>query len=161
MKWKAAFFVSVALCLLHAVWGFLQLPPVIATHYGAGGQPDATGSRTAFFVVYVLSVSVTLLTFLIVGAIISRKPETVNMPNRDYWLSGENRQPTIAYNRCFLWQIGLLTNLLVLFVFHGWLAANLASRSLSPAALLIAVGSYTVLVFAMCIKFHLRFRKTG
>ncbi len=75
-----------------------SLPPVVATHFGADGA--ANGFMTRTFYVRFMVAFVALLPWLVNVALAwaLRMPNArINLPNRDHWLSGEQREQTIDY----------------------------------------------------------------
>ena len=159
MKWKIAFFASVSLCMFHALWGFLRLPPIIATHFGLTGEPDATGSKAVFLVLYIVIVSIVQFILLIASAVVTRKPEYINMPNKEYWLAGEFRLATVASVLNLLWQIGILTNILFAAICQVWVEANMSNHSFNKTAPMIAVIIYVGISLGLGLKFYLKFRR--
>src|SRR3954468_21478203 len=75
-----------------------QLPDRVATHFGAGGEPDGWMSRSS----HLLFMGVFGLAFplFVVGLffILRFLPDSgLNIPHRDYWLAPERRSETFAY----------------------------------------------------------------
>ena len=74
------------------------LPDRVASHFGASGLADAFMTRSGY---------VTFMTCFVVGfplimvvsmaAIFRRAGDSMNIPNRDYWLANERRSETVAF----------------------------------------------------------------
>jgi hypothetical protein len=101
-----------------------QLPPIVASHFDAAGQPNAFMSRSGY-IRFVLCVAVGLpvVVVAILTAVYSRAAD-LKLPNREYWLA----PPRVDQTRAFLvahgvW-FGSLLAILGCFVHWLELAAN-------------------------------------
>lgn len=74
------------------------LPERLATHFGAGGQPNGWMSRSGY-TTFISLFGMGLPLFVIAICFLCRflPSWTVNIPNREYWLSPERRSRTYAY----------------------------------------------------------------
>ena len=94
-----------AVLLILLISGFLlfvnqtasMLPERLATHFGAGGQPNGWMSRSGY-TTFISLFGVALPLFVIVICFLCRflPAWTVNIPNREYWLSPERHSQTYA-----------------------------------------------------------------
>ena len=86
------------------------LPDEIVSHYNVNMVADDTMSKIPFMITMV---GMTLLMGVGTGFgsifLIKRFPVLLNLPNKEYWLSKENRDATLS---CFMLQIGIVTCLL-------------------------------------------------
>ena len=119
-----------------------QLPPIVASHFDAAGQPNAFMSRSGY-IRFVLCVAVGLpvVVVAILTAVYSRAAD-LKLPNREYWLA----PPRLDQTRAFLVAHGVWfgSMLVVLACFVHWLELT-ANRQQPPhlsnssfAAVLIA-----------------------
>src|ERR1700682_6716418 len=89
-----------------------QLPPRVASHFGAAGQTNAWMSRDGY-ALFILGFG-TLFPMFIVASIawlphvMSRG---VKLPNRDYWLAPARRGETLATLEAFGGRVGWLVGL--------------------------------------------------
>jgi len=113
------FFTLLLLCIAHAVYYYPLLPDRVASHFGASGRPDAWSSKESFVKIYLIVVAFIAVLFPGIGIIVRKIPANLmNLPNKDYWLSPERKQETVAVlSRQFLW-FGSATLLLMLDIFH-------------------------------------------
>ena len=112
-------FLSFSLCLtcLLPVFQFSAnydvLPEQIVSHYNVNMVADDTMAKIPFMVTMI---SMTMILGLGTGFrsifIIKRSPSLLNLPNKDYWLSKENRVATLSTLSSYMLQIGILTPLL-------------------------------------------------
>jgi uncharacterized membrane protein len=66
------------------------LPPMMASHFGAAGQPNGFMSRDAFFAFFALVGGGTVALFLAIPLLTRAVPPAlINIPNREYWLVPE------------------------------------------------------------------------
>jgi serine/threonine-protein kinase len=68
-----------------------RMPERIATHFGADGMPNGWMTRTGF-VVFELGILSFMATVIVgSGLLARRRPDLVNVPNKDYWFAPERR----------------------------------------------------------------------
>jgi len=77
-----------------------SLPPVVASHFGAGGNADSLMPRDAYILMMVfVTVGIPLLLALC-NSLLRLFPVTmINLPNRGYWLAPERREETFQFLR--------------------------------------------------------------
>ena len=74
------------------------LPDSIAVHFGAGGEPNGWSDRTEFVLVYGATEAFVVLFGVALSMLLRRIPASlVNIPHREYRLSPERREETIAF----------------------------------------------------------------
>jgi len=91
-----------------------QLPAQIASHFGAGGVPNGWMSRNDYLL-FMLAFAVVLPITVVLGPLFlpRLKINSINIPNRDYWLAPARRDATFRYLATHaLW----LGSLLVVFI---------------------------------------------
>lgn len=77
-----------------------SLPPVVASHFAAGGGADGFTPRNAYLgLMAAISVGIPLLLAICNGLLRFVPPSMVNLPNRDYWLAPERKEETYAFLR--------------------------------------------------------------
>jgi uncharacterized membrane protein len=91
-----------------------QLPAQIASHFGAGGAPNGWMSRNGYLL-FMLAFAVVLPLAVVLGAgVLPRlKVNSINIPNRDYWLDPSRREATLRYLATHACWLG---SLLVVFI---------------------------------------------
>jgi uncharacterized membrane protein len=134
-----------------------DLPPMVASHFDAGGQPNAFMSRSGYIrFVLCLCVGLPVLVVAILAVAYSRARE-LKLPNREYWMAPQR----IGRTRSFLvaHAVWLGSLLVVLSCFVHWLELG-ANRQQPPhlsnqtfavcmIAFLIAMAAWiAVLMFA-------------
>jgi uncharacterized membrane protein len=116
-----------------------SLPPIVASHFAAGGAANGfmpRGSYLRFFVA--LLIGVPLLIALLSGTASVLPARFVNLPNRDYWLAPERRAETLAYLRNQGNRFGIVVAVFLCFVHWLVVHANALSPPLFPEPLFFA-----------------------
>ena len=116
----------VAATLAHAgVWWF-RLPPRVATHFDASGNPDGWMTRDSALVTYIGIVALLAIVFVGIGPLIRRFPaDMVNVPDKEYWLAPERREETYRKIGDAMALLGLLALALVIGIHELSFRANL------------------------------------
>jgi uncharacterized membrane protein len=106
-----------------------QLPPTVASHFDAAGQPNAFMSRSGYVrFMLCLTAVFPVLIVLILRTVYSRATN-MKLPNRDYWMAPER----VARTRAFLVAHGVWFGslLVTLTCFVHWLELG-ANRQQPP-----------------------------
>jgi TRAP-type C4-dicarboxylate transport system permease small subunit len=111
-------------------WSGSQLPPRVATHFDASGQPDGWMNREShqkFMLLFGLAFPLVMPVMFYLTRFLP--PSLINIPHRNYWLAPERRRETADY----LFGHGLwLGCLAVLFVTGIQYSIVLANRQTPP-----------------------------
>lgn len=110
-----------------------SLPPVVASHFIAGGAANGFMSRDAYlrFTLTLLVGLPLLIAFL--SSITTILPASfINLPNREYWLAPERQADTLSYIRNQGFRLGVILAIFVSFVHWLVLQANVHSPPLFP-----------------------------
>jgi uncharacterized membrane protein len=154
------FILLLLLCIGHAMYYYPLLPDRVASHFGASGRPDAWSSKESFVKIYLIVVAVIALLFPGIGLILRKTPPSMmNLPNKDYWLSPERKDETIAIlYRQFLW-FGSATLLLLLDIFHQSFRVHLGKAQALDhpiASIVVYVVFTTFWSIGLIMKFKLK-----
>ncbi|HEX7653551.1 MAG TPA: protein kinase, partial [Verrucomicrobiae bacterium] len=134
-----------------------QLPPLVASHYGLGGQVNGWMSRTSYAWFTGLLPALLLLFFFGCSRLGQHQPQWVNIPRKDYWLSPENLDFTVA----FLWSRLAWLAWLMLGLFTGIHYLVLQANQQHPARLdaggmmlliLLFMGGLTIWVVSLLMR---------
>jgi uncharacterized membrane protein len=120
----SVFIVLLLFAILYVTGTASQLPPTVASHFNAGGHPNAFMSRggyTRFILCFAVGFPIVIVAIL--TAVYSRATE-MKLPNREYWLApqriGQTRAFLVAHGVWF----GSLLVTLGCFVHWQELSAN-------------------------------------
>lgn len=154
------FILLLLLCIGHAMYYYPLLPDRVASHFGASGRPDAWSSKESFVKIYLIVVAVIALLFPGIGLILRKTPASMmNLTNKDYWLSPERKDETIAIlYRQFLW-FGSATLLLLLDIFHQSFRVHLGKAQALDhpiASIVVYVVFTTFWSIGLIMKFKLK-----
>jgi uncharacterized membrane protein len=121
----------VIFAVLVAAFGFLLfaatpgLPERVATHFGADGRPNRFASRESFVAITAITVLLPVAVLQGIGFLFGKIPVSlINLPNREYWLSGDRRTKTLERLRTAMFEFGNATLAFLLFVTWSVIDAN-------------------------------------
>ena len=125
------------------------LPPEVATHFGAKGNPDSWGTKTFLVWFFLAMDSGLFLMFLLIPSLITRMPAAlISLPNRGYWLAKENRPKFKSIFEQLWWEYGVAVLLFSLLTKALTVDANLSTPVQMNSgifwAMLVAFMSYTL-----------------
>ena len=150
---------SAALCAGQALHYAAILPAFVASHFGPNGAPNAWMPRESFILLNLGVVG--LLTVLFLGLSIlmgSLHAESINLPDKKYWMAPERRQETVDFLAGYFPWFGSATLLLMLDMFRQVFRFNLGfSKTLDHP--LASLGVYLFAVLAWMAGFLRRFTR--
>jgi uncharacterized membrane protein len=93
----SVFVLLLLFAILFVIGTASELPPTVASHFDAAGQPNAFMSRSGY-VRFMLSLAVGLpvIVVVILRSVYSRATD-LKLPNREYWLAPERLERTRAF----------------------------------------------------------------
>lgn len=150
-----------ALVMVYVLWLAPALPPRLASHFGAAGNPDGYMSRDAFVAVMCL-MAVLLPMLILKGLALAVRHNKVNLPNARFWLAPARRAATERWlHRHVTWMCMGMT----LFMgYAAWMVA-VANRTTPPSLdmHLALVGLAVMLAgtTAWIVVFTRRFSRDG
>ena len=157
----AAFLALVACAAIYVGWSSRGLPPLVASHFGAGGAANGFMPRGPY-VGFMLVVVVLLPA--IVGLVPNRafraEGARINLPNAAYWLAPERRGATIE---SLSYQMRRFATLLLGFLCYAHGLVIQANESVPPAlaepAFVGGLAAFLVATLVWVLAFMLRYRK--
>lgn len=151
-------FFLIAVFVSQCVYYYPNLPPEMASHFGAHGEPNGWMPKEFYFVFMAFVLGVIVFQFAFLPNVIEKMPlSLINMPNKEFWFSDEKRTETIGIIRNFFeW---FSAALLGLFIGINQLAigANLNGGNLSLQSRLI-IGAFVIFVIVWTIKLYRQFK---
>ena len=89
---KIAFIIAFAFNVILALAALAVLPDQVAMNFGASGVPNSwVAKETYALIMLATSIPVFLLLFYCPRLMMKCPPSSMNIPNKDYWLSEENK----------------------------------------------------------------------
>jgi len=154
---NSIFFVLVVVAAMQLAYYAPRIPEILGSHFGARGFVNAWQTRVAFFSTELtIIVLATFVSFGIPRLIAAMPASTINLPNKEFWLSPERREETFAFLHEQLAWLGCALLAFLLFVMELVFRANLHSPpQLNTAAFVPAI--LTFLGFTAMWIIHLAF----
>jgi len=155
------FWCLVALFVSDVLSSTAALPEQMATHFGRGGMPNGSMSRTGY-VQFMLAFGLGV-PFFVVGIhyLLARYAgNQFNIPNREYWLAPERRPATLQLLLNHSWWLGCLMMLFMMAIHRLLFAINRSSPpSLPTLPFLLLIGSFLAGLGWWTIVLRTRFRR--
>jgi uncharacterized membrane protein len=123
---KSLLFGTLFLSILQQYFYYCQLPYKVAIHFNLDGIPDNfTGKLTSALI------QIGIVAFMIGVVMVSDwflkkgSDDFINIPNRRYWLAPERRDRTIRLLSSFVYWLGIITNIFLIFISQHIIDVNL------------------------------------
>jgi len=138
---RAAFIVSFLANLILSLTSLAVLPDRVAMHFGLGGAPDGWASSSTCTLMLLGTHAFVFCSLYFSPKFLAVAPSKwISLPNRDYWLSSQQRSRAVEMFSHYMWQFGAAIFLFMFFVGLLTLRANLSDPvRLDEGALLTAV----------------------
>lgn len=137
-----------------ATWD--ELPPVMASHFGASGRADGFMPRASFFAT--IAGAWAVVTFLPMLLVVILPAELVNVPHRSYWMAPERRDETLRRIRGWLAWFSVAISLVMLGVLELTIRANRARTGLDNRAFFTLLAGLFVFMGVWLVMLHRDFR---
>lgn len=137
-----------------------RLPRMVASHYDGAGNPNGWMSKETFVVIYGAFMAFFLLLAFASQVFINGIPtRLLNLPNRDYWLSGDREAKARAdLADMITWiYVGILVFFVI--VFQLVFEANIGyTRNLPISWFWWIFGGFLCFVIVWSVRLYTRFR---
>jgi uncharacterized membrane protein len=139
-----------------------ELPPTVASHFDAAGQPNAFMSRSGYVrFMLCLAVGLPVIVVVILRSVYSRATD-LKLPNREYWLAPERLERTRAFLVAHGVWFGSLMVTLTCFVHWLELGANRQHPPhLSSQAFAAVLIAFLIATVAWIAALMFAFRRPG
>ena len=125
-----------------------SLPPVVASHFGAGGSANGYMSRGAYLGLMLVMTLVVPGVLAVGHRLVGRVPRRrVSLPERDYWLAPERSAETFSFLRRHLSYLSALSA--VFFCFVHWLVVR--ANALQPPQLSVSLFFGGLVAFLVAV----------
>lgn len=137
-----------------------SLPPFVASHFGASGQPNAWMSKSAFFWFMLIPVVISLFLTFVTPLFLSKLPPSmVNLPHKDYWLAPERKDETVARYSARMEWFGVALLVFFTFVFELVFDANMTGTGLANGPFIAGMIAFFAFTIGWMIAFFRAFRR--
>lgn len=152
---KKFLMVSVLINLIFNLIAYCFLPDTVASHFHSGGVPNGFMTREEYVMLFVCLDLFVAAMFYSLPVLIKKLPVVViNLPNKEYWLSTENKERTIIKLKPFVYECGAVTLLfLLLCSVLGFTANQNVPRVLNEMTVLTGMSLYVIYIIVWCVKF--------
>ena len=137
------------------------LPDTVATHFGANHQANGWMGRNGYLL-FMLGFMIGISTFVsfVVGTLPRKFPQWTNVPNRDYWLSAEQREESLNYLNAHGKRLGCLIVMMMLALHYIILKANHVQPPTLPVSTFSSVlFSFVLALIWWIVRLYRRFPK--
>jgi hypothetical protein len=137
------------------------LPDQVATHFDLHNQADGWLARSDYLILTLLSSTVVPALVSLAIALLPRKfPQLVNIPNRDYWLSGERRAQSAQYLTSHGCRLGCMVIMMMTGLHYALLLANSSRPPALPYSFIfLLVGGFLLALIIWVVALYRRFRR--
>ncbi len=136
-----------------------ELPEQVATHFNAAGEPDSWMDKTSATVM-LIALQLGLPWMLVgIGRMTRMLPASlINIPNREYWLSDDRREASLAFVQQFVLAVAVTASLFIMVINHLTFVANIRGESLNLPAFVLLLVLYLAGIALMIFGLRKRFR---
>lgn len=137
-----------------------KMPASIATSFGSTGSPHGWMTHAQFVWFEVFMVGVMWSAFFVFPRYLSRFPNSLNIPNRGYWMAPERRAFTLRWIQQKMQALGVFMLVFVGLMMQATFQANLVSPAhLDMGKFMTGLGVWVALVLLWSFTFVGRFRR--
>jgi uncharacterized membrane protein len=149
-----------AVIVCQTFYYYSRLPPIVASHFGFGGAPNGWSSKQALWGIYWAVAILVAFAFFILPDLLSRyAPESINIPNREYWLAPQRREQATRILIREMSFFGSATLLLLVLTFELAFEANLPGGAFSSRVMMVLLIAFLVLTVGWLIRLYRCFAK--
>jgi uncharacterized membrane protein len=142
----------------HIVWAAPRLPPTVASHFDAAGQPNGWMPRETFLILYGATIVGLAVLFVLAGKLLEWVPARwINLPNKAHWLHPSRRAETFAYWRRWFAASGCTILAFLIAVMHLAIRANLATPPVLGGAVWGVLAAFLLVTGALTLSMLRRF----
>ncbi len=147
------------IAIAQTIYFYPLVPELVGSHFNAAGKVNQLAPKLSYFIIYFVSLGLTSCFTLVLPWSLRYIPTSmINLPHRDYWLSGEEREASLSFlTNHFSW-FGIATMVLMVVIFHLTFLANLGSvKDINPTIFWALLGAFLLFVIAWVIVMIKRF----
>lgn len=127
--------------VVHMLVIYPGLPPTVASHFDAQGNPNGWMGKDVFVIIEALIVIFVVGEFLLVPYFIRKMPNSmINLPNKEYWLGPEHREEMLSIMGRYFEVFGAMVLVLFVIVNQFVYLANVSKTNLTSFIWIVIVG---------------------
>lgn len=137
-----------------------QLPAQVASHFAGAGSANGWMGRSNYLVfMLALGIGMPVLVVVVVGALPRMMVGSINIPNRDLWLTPKRRDETLRYLSAHACWLGCLLAAFITGVHIVLLRANATQPAQLPGTMFFSVlVTFLIGLVLWIVALHARFR---
>jgi hypothetical protein len=140
--------------ILQARFYASRMPSVMASHFGFSGSPNGWQALSGFFIMELFVGALAgFLAFVFPRTLSAIPTSLINLPNKEYWLSADRRESTLAYFRVHFAWFGCALLAFVVAVMELTFRANLNTpHHLNNTAFIAALVTFLAFTAVWTIR---------
>ncbi|MBD3183215.1 DUF1648 domain-containing protein [Candidatus Poribacteria bacterium] len=138
-----------------ALWSYYILPERMVSHFDESGNPDGWSSKSSFMLLWYITILILQLVWLIplllMRLSLKKLPVwMINVPNKDYWFSNEERKEECARRmNTMVLGIAFLMNFTMILLYQSIVRGNLEpDKKINIWVVFISLGFMFLFTFA-------------
>jgi len=143
------------IAIAQSIYFYPQLPEITASHFDSAGNPNGWMSKQILVLFYLGMIAILLAIFFFIPKFPNQMK---NLPNRDYWLSGDRETETNKYINSSTLRVGIATLVLLIYIMQLVFEANLYKIPILSGSIIWALLLYFLFIAVWLVKFYKRFR---
>ena len=151
----SALFALIGVFILQIIIYYPLLPLRVASHFDFQGNAIGWTSKSNFITTMAFVIALIVGVFLAIPVLLAKLPESINLPNKTYWLAPERKETTILVLGNYIIWMGTLTTLLLVMVLNIICNANINHSAQLGMSVMIMLAVYMVILFTF-ITFMIR-----
>lgn len=147
---KYAWLISILILIWQGWSSYGYLPDKVASHFDISGKPDRWSSKNSFFITWYSMLLILNGVLMIIPLLVSKIPvRFVNIPNREYWFStDERRKECIQKLKVLMFISLLLMNITFAFINYSIIQSNLGGGLCLPVWV-IFIPTVVIIIFVL------------
>jgi len=136
---KMLWILTIILVIFQGFYSYAKLPERMATHFSGSGKPDGWSNRDSFYLTfYAILLGLNLMFYAISRFMHKIPPSMVNMPNKQYWFSTEERKKVaMGRTRDLMFIVLIMMNVYFVILFEAIARTNTSGKTVGPFLLFI------------------------
>ena len=142
-----------------AVYYYPQLPDKIPSHITVTGEVDDYMVKSTFFILMLSTIFGTAI-FLTLGTrlVLTKAPQLVNLPHKEYWFAPERKQATIAFVFMINVKLTIAATLMMVTIFQSIIWVGIGSPVSPGIVISTATGLLCAYFLFIIIQLNRRFK---
>ena len=154
---KYAFIASAVVFVLLQITYYPQLPDNVAIHFNTKGEVNGWMQKNVNLLISSLIIVITSSVIMGLPYLLrNTSGDLISIPQKEYWLSMNNKERLIRIVSTYLYAIGLATNLFMIFVFHQLYRFNI--HAIDRVSIVLGVP-FVIVILGMAIHLLIRLKK--